>query len=502
MKQQIANVVDNAMLYKDITQWLRNKTFLFLFIGLLGVAEVVTIFVTLMPETEDDVGSLSFIILSTILIIYGLIIAFLGHNLTSREFFNRTFELYELSGMSLEGMVWGKMLSMLSQFLFGYFCIVPFMFVAFLLGGLDFYVVITTTIVTVLVILPMYLVALFIALLSKIRHLSNFIRGIMLVFMFLVLPWWGIAFFFEMVYGGGGGGGGGPVELLKQILALNWDAIQGVLIFLGFYIQVLMLLYFLCCNAISPKTDSRTTAVKLMAFLLSLSYLAMFTISIWYNSADHKGYVAIVPIMILFLVIGMASFFGRMDIPIMAEKRKKQAKWWTKIIYYWFEPGAFGALKTLLLFYLLMLAFYVMTIVFTPRGHNIHSDFKDALAIGLQTPYFLAFPAFLLFYIKKLSRNIAAIRAGVMIWWILTGLPLMILGLFVRFESQGFNNLTAFIISFLAFLASPVSSVFVDTEAVRPIRVILGILGLLALVRIYFHRRKIERRIEPKRAEA
>lgn len=40
--------------------------------------------------------------------VYALIIAFLGNGLTSREFMNRTFELYELSGMSLERMVGGN----------------------------------------------------------------------------------------------------------------------------------------------------------------------------------------------------------------------------------------------------------------------------------------------------------------------------------------------------------------------------------------------------------
>jgi hypothetical protein len=132
---------DNAMLYKDLTQWLRNKTFLGLFFGLLLLSEGISIFVSSLPTDAGKAGPVVFNLLLMVLSFYGLIIAFSGYNLTSKEFQNRTFELYELSGMSLEKMIRGKFLSMIAQFLFGFFCIVPFLFFSYLLGGLDFYTI-------------------------------------------------------------------------------------------------------------------------------------------------------------------------------------------------------------------------------------------------------------------------------------------------------------------------------------------------------------------------
>src|SRR5690606_1846702 len=126
------------MFYKDITQWLRNRTFASLFFGLLLVAETLSLFIIAGSDEISNPGTSMFYTLFLVLIIYAMLIAYLGNALTSREFVNRTFELYELSGMSLERMVGGKVLSMLYQFFFGFFCLVPFMFFAYFLGGLDF----------------------------------------------------------------------------------------------------------------------------------------------------------------------------------------------------------------------------------------------------------------------------------------------------------------------------------------------------------------------------
>src|SRR6188768_909317 len=133
MRSVVRYLQDNAMLYKDITQWLRNRTFVALFFGLLLLAEGISVFIMSLGEEIQQPGPAVFYSLYCILIVYGLIIAFMGHGLTAREFANRTFELYELSGMSLERMIGGKLLSMVYEFLFGFFCIVPFMFFAYFL---------------------------------------------------------------------------------------------------------------------------------------------------------------------------------------------------------------------------------------------------------------------------------------------------------------------------------------------------------------------------------
>lgn len=53
MKGIVAFFQDNAMFYKDITQWLRNKTFGSLFFGLLIIAEAISLLVI---AGSDDIS--------------------------------------------------------------------------------------------------------------------------------------------------------------------------------------------------------------------------------------------------------------------------------------------------------------------------------------------------------------------------------------------------------------------------------------------------------------
>jgi hypothetical protein len=77
---------DNAMLYKDLTQWLRNKTFVGLFFGLLLLAEGVSVFVSSITMTPGNAGPVVFSSLLLVLLFYGIIIAFCGYSLTSKDF--------------------------------------------------------------------------------------------------------------------------------------------------------------------------------------------------------------------------------------------------------------------------------------------------------------------------------------------------------------------------------------------------------------------------------
>lgn len=474
----IANVADNAMLYKDITQWLRNRTFLLLFFGLLAIAEVTTALVVLVTRTEENLGAVSFSVLSTVLFIYALIIAFLGHNLTAREFFNRTFELYELSGMSLERMVWGKLLSMLVQFSFGFFCLVPFMFVAFMLGGLDFYLVVTVSVLIVLAIVPIYLLALFVALLSKSRQVSGIVRGIILVILFLFLPWWGLVTFIELTMMRSMSGS--PVEFMKLLMTLDAGAVKSMLIFLGFYVQICLLLFYLCCNAISPTTDSRATSIHVLALTLSLSYLAMmlWQVATSYIS-DETGYVMYVPLMIVFLVVGLISFYGRPDTPIMALKRLRSARFpLARWIYYWFAPGVHGAVRTLGLFFALLVGSWIVSVVTAP---TVPMEFHNAAACAMQMPFFLAFPGILLIRSRRLAGSVTAMRTAILMWWIMLGFPLMITAMIMRFESYYQQTLNTVIVSVLALLISPFSTPFAGSEGFIFLRMMLGIGGCAAL---------------------
>jgi hypothetical protein len=58
-----ATLGDNAMLYKDLTQWLRNKTFVGLFFGLLLLAEGISVFVSSITKTPGNAGPVVFSLL-------------------------------------------------------------------------------------------------------------------------------------------------------------------------------------------------------------------------------------------------------------------------------------------------------------------------------------------------------------------------------------------------------------------------------------------------------
>jgi hypothetical protein len=482
----LAGVVDNAMLYKDITQWLRNRTFLLLFFGLLAIAEITTALVVLMPSTEENLGAVIFGILSGVLFVYALIIAFLGHNLTAREFFNRTFELYELSGMSLERMVWGKVLSMLAQFFFGFFCLVPFMFVSFMLGGLDFYLVIAVCAVIVLAIVPIYLLALFVALLSRSKQISGLVRGIILVVLFLFLPWWGIMTFVELMMMRSGFAS--PVDFLKLLLLLDAGAVRSALIFLAFYAQICLLLYYACCNAISPSTDSRVTAIHCTSFLLSVSYLVWILSWVWGGRiSESVGYVFYIPVMILYLFIGLGSFYGPLDVPVMTVRRRRAARFWgTRLIYFLFHPGAVGGCKTLALFYGLFLLFWGL-VAFS--GFRPPAEFHDAASVAFQTPFFLIVPGALLIRSRHLARNPVTVRMAIVMWWVLLGIPLMITASILRDEWQSFGTTSSLLLHMLALLVSPLSSLFLQGEVFSPFRVALGVLGFMALPAVIGYRK-------------
>ena len=54
---RLSTFYDNAMLYKDVTQWMRNRTFATLFIGLLVVAELIAVTVSVIPFNQKaDAG--------------------------------------------------------------------------------------------------------------------------------------------------------------------------------------------------------------------------------------------------------------------------------------------------------------------------------------------------------------------------------------------------------------------------------------------------------------
>lgn len=497
---KFSNPTDNAMLYKDVTQWLRNKTFLMLFLGLLATAEVICAIVVSVPTDPGEAGPIIFSFLAFLLFVYVLVIAFMGHGLTSREFANQTFELYEISGMSLERMVWGKLLSMLSQFLFGFFCIVPFLFFAFILGGLDFYLVLATVLAALVFTPPFYLAALAISFLTKKKTLATLGRGLGILGL-LILMWWGSALVLSLVFRGRMGFN--LSDFVKNLFTLNKDTLIGLGVFFGFYIQILLFLFYLCCNAISAATDSRETAVKVLFCTLAASWMTFFAVVMAYEGFEKEpSYIACIGFMIVVCVAGMLWYYNRLEIPVMARIRRERARRpWTRFAHFVFLPGPAGAVRTLLLLWLIVIAYWVFVFAFAGQwGPGHPADVRQLMAsvsIPLAAPFFIAFPGCLLLGFKKIRSSPAAMRMIVLFWWVLIGLVLLILAMIALHGNAEFSAVTDGIIVFLAAALSPLSSPFTDTKstyinAVPTVRIILGLCGIALLARTLRARRKKE----------
>lgn len=508
-----ARVLDNAMLYKDITQWLRNRTFLVLFFGLLLGAEAISMFIMGMGEELEEPGNIVFSILFGLLILYGFIIAFMGHLLTGREFQNRTFELYELSGMSLERMIGGKFLSMAYQFLFGFFCIVPFMFFAYFLGGLDFINVLSGAALAMLFVPPAYLLALLTALTTKLRQIAALGRiaalGLVVVFGFIL---------FESVMERRFLGGmvfEGMSELIKAIMAGNTDAMGGVAVFLLFYLQLCLLLFYLCCHMISRETDSREVEIKALCFTLLLSWLALIGFFQLRLLGRHEhGFVAFVfiPPFILLCVSSLLMFFNSMRIPVIVRNRYRDAKGLRKFMYAWFQPGPMGLWRYLIAQIGLCFAFvffiwwalesgwigmhrmgtgYARTIT----GAEMFYDWLRAVSYVAQIPFFVAVPiGFITAFFPKVRENVAIQRTLVACFWGFGGAVVSFYALWHRYHRGEYRE----ILDFLAMVTSPISSIVVTTDGSSPMygtfgveaRVILGLLGIYLMHGILRRRRR------------
>jgi hypothetical protein len=503
MRTMAATIIDNAMLYKDITQWLRYKTFSVLFFGLLLVSEIIAVMFISLPMDQTHRGPLTFSLLSTGLFLYMLVIAFMGYSLTNREFINKTFELYELSGMSLEKMIFGKLLSMITQFLFGFFCIVPFLFFAFVLGGLDFYLILSVAVIVSLLITPLYLLALLMALLSRFKAISTLGKLFLLLCGFYIF-----LFSIRMILAVTFAGGrtflfSGSTTFLKQLFVLNGESLTIAAIFLVFYIQICLLLFYICCNAISPKVDSRSTSIMLLFTSLSLSYLLLLCGMIFkFGEAREAYYFMNIPVFIFLCIGGFFFYYTSLERPIMAQIRHSRLRKRSvlRFCYYWFEPTAWGGLRTVLLLCTLVLLSVGMVYVLYPfaKGKPLSGNYLphlySAISLPLQVPFFLAFPACFLLGLKRFRYTYASLRVPVLMCWTLLGVPVMILTIVV-FMNRMDPDPTFFFISnqtllpimrIMSLLVSPISSImllgYADMEnGAALIRIFSGFVGLIVM---------------------
>jgi hypothetical protein len=493
-------ISDNAMLFKDITQWIRNKTFLLLFFGLLFGSGIISFFVVSVSGESAQVGIVAFSIYTVVLFLYTMTIAGMGFNLTAREFANKTFELYELSGMSLERMIVGKFLSLVVQFLFGYFCIVPFMFFSYFLGGLDFASIFGASFMMVLFAIPLYLFVLLLSLSSKTVKIGTFGR----IFVILVLLYMGIGSL--GLFLAPHSPFRGVSDFFKALFVLDLSALKAFFIFLLFYIQFCLLLFYLCCHFISSANDSRELQIKFLLFTLILSWFFLFLVV--YRKAlsaagDEMFYLVYVPVYLMMLMMGGFFYFHRFDPPIIIRNRQNQARRFRRIIYYLFQPGAEGMHRLIMYLLLIVLvSFIFLLLVEDPKGDDMTALLNN-VSLCLQVPFFLAIPGGMLLCIRSFQKNIKKVKALFIVWWILSGVFLLIV--YGILESSRYMRHSSFsvLIELVSLVLSPLSSILIGIEDRSPfyklayiVRGGLGFWGFLLMIWILRRRRKLNENVQ------
>jgi len=497
-----ALLYNNAMLYKDITQWLRNKTFAVLFFGLLLFSEVVSLIVISIPGESAEAGLVSFIFFIILLCLYSLAITTMGYNHTAREFVNKTFELYELSGISLEKMVLGKFLSMSVQFLFGYFCVIPFMFFSYLLGGLDFVSIFGFSILLFLLAIPVFLGTLLLSFSSRFMKLSGIGRSILIIMLLLFIlnllgTLLGALFMSHSPLAG-------LSDLLKALFTFDPRVIGGILIFFVFYVQICLFLFYFCCHVISGANDSREMPLKILFFTLYLSWVGF---SCWLmrkpsSINEEYFYLFYIPLFFILLIVGFLFFYNRMDVPLIVENRWSNARRVLRSVYFLFRPGAEGTARLVLI----MLAVLILPSVFLylllsgKTGFDQKSPyFFNALSAPFQAPFFLAFPAGVLLCFKGMRKKMKEIRTLAVLWWIFVGVGVLIVYSFLKSFNRSRDNPLVFVIEIVSLLASPLSSFSVGVsrnffafEMGAIIRFLSGMLGLVFMYVIIRWRKRIE----------
>jgi hypothetical protein len=199
------------------------------------------------------------------------------------------------------------------------------------------------------------------------------------------------------------------------------------------------------------------------------------------------GYAVFVPPAILFLILGLASFYGRPDVPVMTRRRRDKARLsLTKVVYALFAPGVKGTLRTLLIFEAMFALFAVIMATHVSATRPV--EFYNAATTALQMPFFLALPGAFLVLSQRFRKNTALLKVGILSWWVILGLPLMITVTVLSSASPySYHSLGGLFIQALALHLSPLSSVVVAGDSpfflfiIAPYRVILGVLGLFVL---------------------
>jgi hypothetical protein len=196
------------------------------------------------------------------------------------------------------------------------------------------------------------------------------------------MGWMLLVFLLQFAMRGGSGSFFNMGWIVKEILAGGKDPLIYMGVFILFHLQFCLMLFYVSCNAISPVTDSREGAVKLLATTLSLSLLVLIPILVW-TTGDDDFFVFLFSLFLIECLVGLLYFWGAVEVPLMALRRQKESRWVSvRFLTYWFQPGPAGTFRVILVLWSCTLIFY-LTLGNTRWGWYVDEDVRS---VGLSGP--------------------------------------------------------------------------------------------------------------------
>jgi hypothetical protein len=293
-------------------------------------------------------------------------------------------------------------------------------------------------------------------------------------------------------------------SLVKNILAGGHEPLAWLGGFVFFLVLFCLLLFYLCCNAISPVTDSREGAVKFLASAFCLGLMALGpVVFLCSKAANDNCYGLLLFVFPIECLMGLLYFWGPMEVPLMALRRQKEARWVSiRFLSYWFQAGPAGSFRTLLLLWGGALVLYLTDGCIPDSMRTDREEIFRLMALLLAVPFWIVTPGVFLLGIKRFRQSPLVMRMTLLLWWGLGGGFIILLipiheSIRNNSDSLVLGFLTSILTPFSAFIASlSPSSVGFESDSADGLSIIwlfLGMAGLILLARTLSNRLRLEK---------
>jgi hypothetical protein len=321
------DLFEDAIFYRDVTQWLRQKRIHILLVGLMVLGLCCVLLPGLVSNISDveGVGLASISMLGSIYILYSLLLlSNTGYSIFT-EFSTNTYELYEVTGLTPEEMMRGRMLSASMFLLIGLTVLMPYGVVSWMLGGVDFTLLLFLFAAALLAI-PGGTVVI-IALAYSMRFAGGAMMRplpliILIVFGLMVLP--NLLFlpfmFLPMMFSGSSGASFNPVgDIVTEFLDAPVLFMLSATLLMVLYFGSFMLVFYHGVHKLCRPCDTRSYQIRFWFSFCAVAWMLLFGLaSPMFDAGGVTGEYAIaayLPMGCAIVLLLVATLFGRTHPP-------------------------------------------------------------------------------------------------------------------------------------------------------------------------------------------